>query len=491
MTELTGSERAPGDGADLNEFRRLGHEMIEWAAAYLERVETLAVLPKTRPGSVAAALPLHAPEHAEPLADCFADFQNLIVPNTTHWNHPGFLAYFAISGSPPGILGELLSAVLNVNAMVWRTGPAATELEEVTLAWVRELIGLPTDFDGTINDTASSSTLYALAAAREQLTDLRLRQSGMPGRTDVPRLRVYCSEEAHSSVDKAVITLGLGLDGLRRIRTMADYRLDTVALREAIHADIADGVRPMAVVGTVGTTSTTAVDPIPEIAAVCAEFGVWLHVDAAYGGSAAILPEMRWIMAGCERADSLVVNPHKWMLVPVDLSVLYTRKPTLLRAAFSLTPEYLVTPESEQARNLMDYGLSLGRRFRSLKLWFVLRSYGADGLRAILRSHIELAAEFASRVDRHQDFERLAPQHFSVVVFRHRPAALVGDEAALDRHNLRLLERINTTGRFFLSHTRARGHIGIRLAIGNQATQKTHVEQLWQLLQTEAVADNL
>ena len=483
MPELSSEDRTQIDGADLNEFRRLGHEMIDWVADYLERIETQAVLPSTRPGAVRSALPSSAPEHAEPLADCFADFQNLIVPNTTHWNHPGFLAYFATSGSPPGILAELLSAALNVNAMVWRTGPAATELEELTLSWVRELIGLPADFDGTINDTASSSTLYALAAAREQLSDLRLRQAGLPGRADVPPLHVYCSEEAHSSVDKAVITLGLGLESVRRIQTTSDYRMDANALRDAIRSDIERGARPMAVVGTVGTTSTTAVDPIPHIAEICREHGIWLHVDAAYGGSAAMLPEMRWILDGCDQADSLVINPHKWMLVPVDLSVLYTRKPALLRAAFSLTPEYLVTPEGAGARNLMDYGVSLGRRFRALKLWFVLRSYGAEGLRRILREHIRLARHFAGWIDDHPDFERLAPRHFSVVAFRHCPRALVGDEAALDRHNLQLLERVNASGRFYLSHTRAQGRIAIRMAIGNQATSATHIEQLWQLLQ--------
>jgi aromatic-L-amino-acid decarboxylase len=473
---------------DLEQFRAQGHALIDWIAEYLAHPEEYAVLPPTRPGEVRAALPAAPPQTSELMSDAIADFKELIVPNTTHWNHPGFMAYFAISGSPAGILGELACAALNVNAMVWRTGPAATELEEVTLDWVRQMIGLPGTFDGTINDTASSSTLYALAAAREHLRDLRLRQEGLPGRADVPRLRVYCSEEAHSSVDKAVITIGLGLEGVRHIGTRHDYSMDPAALRRAIEEDLRAGVRPMAVVATVGTTSTTAIDPVPEIAGICAEHKIWLHVDAAYGGNAAALPEMRWILAGCDRADSLVVNPHKWLFVPVDCSVLYTRSPELLRAAFSLTPEYLTTPEAASARNLMDYGVSLGRRFRSLKLWFVLRAYGVEGVRQILREHLRTARLFAGWVDEHPEFERVAPTRFSVVVFRHLPPALSGNAAALDAHNLALLERVNATGRFFLSHTKAKGRLALRLAIGNQRTTEEHVRQAWELVQSLANA---
>jgi aromatic-L-amino-acid decarboxylase len=471
---------------DLAQFRAEGHALIEWIAEYLAHPEEYAVLPPTRPGQVRAALPASPPRTGEQLSNAIADFKDLIVPNTTHWNHPGFLAYFATSGSPSGILGELAAAALNVNAMVWRSGPAETELEEVTLDWVRQMIGLPGTFDGTINDTASSSTLYALAAAREHLRDLRLRQEGLAGRADVPRLRVYCSEEAHSSVDKAVITLGLGLDAVRHISTRHDYSMDPAALRAAIEEDQRAGVRPMAVVATIGTTSTTAIDPVPEIADMCGEHNIWLHVDAAYGGSAATLPEMRWIMAGCERADSLVVNPHKWLFVPMDLSILYTRSPELLRAAFSLTPEYLTTPEANSARNLMDYGVSLGRRFRALKLWFVLRSYGVEGVQQVLREHLKSARLMAGWVDAHPEFERVAPTRFSVVVFRHVPPALAGNAAALDAHNLALLERVNATGRFFLSHTKAKSRLALRLAIGNQRTREEHVRQAWELIQSLA-----
>lgn len=467
----------------LEAFRRHGYESIDWIVDHFRHVEDYRVLPDIRPGAVRAALPPEAPDSAETYEHILRDFRELIVPNTTHWNHPGFLAYFATTATPPGILGELLAAALNVNAMLWRTGPAQTELEEVTMAWLRELIGLPAEFDGHINDTASSSTLYALAAAREQLADLRLRQHGMTGR-DVPRLRVYCSEEAHSSVDKAALTLGVGLDGIRKIPTDDDYSMSASALRSAIEEDIRNSIRPMAVVATIGTTSTTAVDPVPAIAEVCHEHGIWLHVDAAYGGAAAILPEMREIMAGTDHADSLVINPHKWLGVPVDCSALYTRKPELLRAAFSLTPEYLVTPEGSQTRNLMDFGISLGRRFRALKLWFVLRAYGAEQIREVLRGHLRLAQAFADEVDAAEGFERLAPVRFSVVVFRHVPSALQDDPAELDRHNLALLERVNASGEFLLSHTRTRQGIALRLAIGNWGTTGVHVNRAWELIRS-------
>ncbi len=473
---------------DLDQFRSEGHALIEWIAEYLAHPEQYAVFPRTRPGDVRSALPAKPPQTAEPLSAAIDDFKKLIVPNTTLWNHPGFMAYFANTGSPPGILGELAAAALNVNTMVWRSGPAPTELEEVTCDWVRQMIGLPENFDGTINDTASSSTLYALAAAREHLSDLRLRQQGLSGRPDVPRLRVYCSDEAHSSVDKAVITLGLGLDGVRRVATRGDYSMDPDALRRAIEQDSSTGVRPMAVVATVGTTSTTAVDPVPEIADLCTRHNIWLHVDAAYGGSAAVLPEMRWVLAGCDRAQSLVVNPHKWMLVPMDCSVLYTSSPELLRAAFSLTPDYLHTPEAGTARNLMDYGISLGRRFRALKLWFVLRAYGVEGIQEVIREHLRSARLLAGWVDAAPQFERLAPTRFSVVVFRHVPPRLVDDPAGLEAHNLALLERINSTGRFFLSHTRAKGRLALRIALGNQRTDEAQVRALWETIVSCAAA---
>jgi aromatic-L-amino-acid/L-tryptophan decarboxylase len=475
---------AAGD-MDPEEFRRCGYAAIDRVADYLADPTRWPVLPAVQPGALRSLLPADPPEDGEPMDALLRDFDELIVPHTTHWNHPGFLAYFSITGSGPGILGELLAAGLNVNAMLWRTGPAATELEETTLDWLRQLLGLPAGLDGTINDTASSSTLYALAAARELQADLRIREEGLAGRPEVPRLRVYCSTEAHSSVDKAVITLGLGLGGVRRIETDAEQRLDAAALARAIAQDRAAGIRPLAVVATVGTTSTTAVDPVAAVADICEREGIWLHVDAAYGGAAALLPEMRWVLDGCDRADSLVVNPHKWLLVPIDCSVLYTRRPDLLRAAFSLVPEYLTTTAPADVRNLMDYGVSLGRRFRALKLWFVLRYFGAAGLRAILRRHLELARTLADAVDADPHFERLAATRFSVVIFRYRPPG-AHREDVLERLNSEVLQQVNGSGEVYLSHTKVGGRYGLRLAVGNAKTGRMHVERAWQLARAAA-----
>jgi aromatic-L-amino-acid decarboxylase len=466
------------------EIRRVGRLVFDRIAAYLARPEEYAVLPPVSPGAIARSLPPQPPADGESIEDILADFDRLIVPSTTHWNHPGFFGYFSVSASGPGILAEALAAALNVNAMLWRTGPAATELEEVTLDWLRQLIGLPDSFQGTINDTASSSTLYALAAAREAATDLRIREDGMAGRPELPALRLYCSADAHSSVDKAAITLGFGLAGVRRIPVDADFRMDVSTLEAAIAQDRRDGVRPVAIVATVGTTSTTAVDPVQDIADICEREGLWLHVDAAYGGAAAVLPEMRWVLAGCSRADSLVINPHKWLFVPIDCSALYSRRPEVLRRAFSLTPEYLETPEMGHARNLMDYGVSLGRRFRALKLWFVLRYFGGDGIALRLREHVRIAQLFASWVDQTPGFERLAPAPFSVVVFRHVPHDAPDDD--IDRWNARLLDRVNASGRVFLSHTRVNGRFGIRLAVGNIRTTEVEVGLAWDLVREAA-----
>ena len=470
---------------DPQEFRRAADQVVARIAEFLQDPERWRVLPAIAPGTLRNSLPSAPPSAGDDFNDILRDFDRLIMPATTHWNHPGFMAYFATSGSAAGILAESLIAMLNVNAMIWRTGPAATELEEVTLDWLRQMIGLPQNFDGVINDTASSSTLYALAAARELQADLRLREDGLAGRPDVPRLRIYCSEEAHSSVDKAAITLGFGLSGIRRIQADNQYRMDVAALRRAIADDRAHGCRPIAVVATVGTTSTTAVGPVAEIAAICAEEKIWLHVDAAYGGSAAVLPEMRWIMNGCERAHSLVVNPHKWMFVPVDCSALYTARPDLMRRAFSLVPAYLTSAESDVARNLMDYGISLGRRFRALKLWFVLRCFGMTGIADNIRRHIDYATQFEQWIRDSDDFELLAPRHFSVVVFRYHPPGL-DNEDALESVNARILDAVNNSGEVFLSHTKAKGRYGIRVAIGNLRTRETHVARAWELLQKSA-----
>lgn len=399
------------------------------------------------------------------------------MPGITHWNHPAFFAYFGISGSGPGIIGELMAATLNVNAMLWRTSPTATELEQRVLAWVAEMLGLPREWFGEITDTASASTLYALAAAREA-AGMNIREQGMAGRLDLPPLAVYTSTQAHSSVDKAAIALGLGRRWTRHIETDAEFRMQPDLLEQAIQEDLAAGVKPIAVVATVGTTSSTSIDPIEEIATLCERYGIWLHVDAAYGGAAAILPSHRHILKGCERADSLVTNPHKWLLTPIDCSLLYTRRPDDLKRAFSLVAEYLKTNEADVV-NLMDYGLSLGRRFRALKLWMVIRTYGQEGLARIIGGHIKAAQWLATQIDKTPKWERLAPAPFSTVCFRHVPTREVGLEA----HNSAILDKINASGMAFLSHTKLNGNYALRVAIGNQATTQEHVARLWDQLQ--------
>jgi aromatic-L-amino-acid decarboxylase len=466
---------------DPSDFRRHGHELVEWIAAYLEGSERYPVLPRVAPGDVVAALPRWAPEQGEPFEAIFADFERVLVPALTHWNHPGFFGYFAITASAPGVLAEFLSAALNQQAMLWRTSPAATELEEVALGWLRDLMGLPETFEGVIYDTASIATLHALAAARETAVP-GVRELGLAGRSGLGALRVYCSEQAHSSVDKAMIMLGLGHASLRHIAADAEFRMRADCLRDAIAEDRANGLRPIAVVATVGTTSTTSVDPVREIAAICASNGIWLHVDAAYAGVTAMLPDFRARFDGWETADSIVVNPHKWLFTPVDLSAFYCRRMDVMRQAFSLVPEYLRTAEgSRGVRNLMDTGVQLGRRFRALKLWMVLRHFGAEGIRTVLREHIRLAQLFASWVDADEDFERVAPVPFSVVCFRARPR-MPATAADIDGFNARLLDAVNANGDVFLSHTRLDDRLVLRLAIGHLRTTEHHVSRAWALL---------
>ncbi|HSU14443.1 pyridoxal phosphate-dependent decarboxylase family protein [Longimicrobium sp.] len=460
------------------EFRRHAHAAVDWMADYLAGVERHPVLSRVQPGDVAALIPPSPPSQGEDFAGVLADVERVVMPGITHWNHPGFFAYFAITGSGPGIIGEMMAAALNVNGMLWRSSPSVTEVEERALDWLRQMLGLPEVFRGTIQDTASISTLVAIATAREAAR-VGVREMGMSGR-DLPRMRVYASEQVHSSIDKACITLGLGMEGLRKIPVDAEFRMDAAALDAAIEEDRAAGMLPFCVVATVGTTSTSSIDPVAAIADVCARRKVWLHVDAAYGGSAAAVPELRWILDGAERADSVVTNPHKWLFTPIDISVLYLRDPELCRRAFSLVPDYLATPEGASVTNLMDYGPALGKRFRALKLWFVLRYFGAEGVAARIREHVRLARELAGWIDAEPFWERMAPTPLSLVVFRHRPAGMGEEET--DAHNERIMAAVNESGRIFISHTRLHGRIALRLAIGNLRTQEPHVRAAWDLL---------
>jgi aromatic-L-amino-acid decarboxylase len=459
-----------------DEFKRLGYQFVDWVGEYLSHPERLSVLSQNKPGDIRKQLPKSPPLAPEPMSSVLKDMDNIIVPGLTHWNHPDFFAYFPNTGSGPGILGELLCAALNVNGMVWRTAPAATELEEHVLGWLRELIGLPSTFKGIVHDTASTSTFHALAAARETITERNVRDEGIGG-PDGPRLRMYASEQAHSSVEKGAMAIGIGRRGLVKIPTDAEFRMDPSALALSIQKDLNEGMRPFCVVATVGTTSTTSIDPVPAIADICERYGVWLHVDAAYAGSAAIVPEMQYILQGCDRADSLVTNPHKWMLTPVDFSAFYCRRPEMLKRAFSLTAEYLTTAEGEEVTNAMDYSLQLGRRFRALKFWMVIRYFGVDGLRDVIREHIRLGKLFASFVMADSRFELVAPVPFSSVCFRLKSS---------DEENEALINRVNATGRIFISHTRLNEKLTIHFTVGNVRTTEAHVDAAWKLIQSLA-----
>lgn len=456
-----------------------------WIDEYLADPDRYPVLPQVEPGQIRELLPDAAPVEGEPISRILEDFRAIILPGITHWNHPRFMAYFATSSSEAGIVGEMLTSALNVNGMLWRTSPSATELEEVVVRWLRRLMGIEQEWFGMITDTASISTMLALAAAREAREELRVGELGLAGRPDVPMLRVYCSSQAHSSVEKGAMALGIGQVNVVKIPSDAAFRMRPDALARAVRADRDAGMLPLACVATVGTTSTTSVDPVPEIADICERENLWLHVDAAYGGALAVVPEHRDILEGVDRADSMVVNPHKWLFTPMDCSVLYTRRPDALRRAFSLTPEYLQTSQSGVV-NFMDYGVQLGRRFRALKLWMVLRHFGANGIAARIRGHCELAREFASRVEAGDGWEVMAPVPMSVVCFRYAPAG--SSEEELDRLNEQIMHRINSGGSAYLSHTRLDGRYTLRVAIGNLQTTRGHTTELWNALMQAARA---
>ena len=471
----------PGD-MPPEEFRRHAREVVDWIADYLESVGDYPALAQVKPGDIRDSLSATPSEEGEDFGPILDEFREKILPGITHWNHPGFLAYFGITASGPGILGEMLASALNVNAMVWRSSPAGTELEEQAVDWLRQMLELPEEFEGVINDTASSSSLYALAAAREA----RYPEAGEGGLWDVPRSRIYTSSQSHSSIDKGVITLGFGRKGIGRIEVDDEFRMRPDALRAAIEADLEKGVEPVALVATLGTTSTTSVDPVGELAEIAREFGLWLHVDAAYAGPAAMVPELKHHFEGWEEADSIVVNPHKWLFTPIDCSVLYCRRPEMLRGAFSLTPDYLKTGEEGSARNLMDYGVALGRRFRALKLWFVLRYFGKKGVVDRIRGHIALAQMVRGWIDEAPDWEVTAPVPFSTVVFRYSPAEV--DSTRHDELNQAILDRVNASGEVFLSHTVLHDRLCLRIAIGNLRTEADRIQRAWELL-TEAAQE--
>ncbi|MCC5949350.1 MAG: aspartate aminotransferase family protein [Nitriliruptoraceae bacterium] len=512
---LDPAQHGVGD-MDAEAFRRHGAAVIDWIADYLEGIADRPVLAQVTPGQVRGTLPAHPPSDPEPFDALLHDLEARILPGVTHWNHPSFHAYFAITGSGAGILAEAITAALNVNGMLWRTSPSATELEQLVLDWLRQLLGLPAGFDGIICDTASMSTMLALAAARER-TDLDIRQRGLAGRTDVPPLRVYTSEQAHSSVEKAAIALGLGRDGVRTIAVDDTYRMRADLLAEAMREDVRFGYRPLAIVPTVGTTATTSIDPVPAIADVrdelVAELGhdIWLHVDGAYGGMLAVCEERRGVLDGVDQADSFVTNPHKWLFTPIDCSALYLRDPSALTDAFTLVPEYLTTTD-DGVTDYMDWGVQLGRRFRALKLWFVIRYFGSDGLAARIREHVAQAQRLAERVTADADLVLAAPVPMSTVCLRADPAWLptppplldetpdgsaapddplrnpdpaVRRGAVLDELNRAWMARVNASGEAFVSHAVLDGRVVLRLATGSLRTTDEDLARTWARLRTE------
>jgi aromatic-L-amino-acid decarboxylase len=480
---------------EVDDFRAAAHRVVDLMADYLETVESRAILPAIEPGTLRPRFPTSPPEAPESIDAILADYQRLVEPNATHWQHPGFLAYFATSASAPGILGEMLTAVLGQNPMLWRTSPIGTELEMVVVDWLRQALGLPVGFDGLLTDTASTSTLIALAAAREAC-GAEVSAHGLVARDELAGgLRVYASAEAHSSVEKACMTLGLGRSSLVRIPVNDRFEMRPEALAAAVADDLSAGRRPIAVVATLGTTSSTSVDPVAAISEVAGREGLWLHVDAAYAGVVAMLPDRRAPFAGWERADSIVVNPHKWLFTPLDASLLLTHRMDALHAAFSLTPEYLRTLDrAAPVRDYNEYTPQLGRRFRALKLWMLLRWFGLDGLRRRIQGHLELAADLARRVAADPDWELLAPVPFSTVCLRWRPATLadrVAEPAVaawLDQANAAIIDAVNRSGEVFLSHTRLADRFAIRVAIGNIRTEPRHVDRAWELLRGAAIA---
>jgi aromatic-L-amino-acid/L-tryptophan decarboxylase len=465
---------------DPSEFRRLGHELVDWIAAYREGLAELPVMSRVQPGEVAAQLPASPPDQPEGLGDIVADLDRLVLPGITHWNHPGWFAYFPSNTDLSSVLADLVTAGLGAQGMSWQTSPAATEVEDVAMDWLRQMVGLPGAFTGVIQDSASSSTLTALLCARERASAFSQNGGGL--QAAAPPLTVYASDQAHSSIGKAALLAGYGADHLRLLGTDEQHALRLDLLAAAVDHDLSEGRRPCAVVATIGTTATTALDPLHDIAALCERHGLWLHVDAAMAGTAMICPEYRWMWGGIERADSLVFNPHKWLGTGFDLSAYYVRDPQHLVRVMSTDPSYLRTAQDGQVRNLRDWGIPLGRRFRALKLWFLVREYGVQGLQARLRRDIDNAHWLAGQVAQAPGWELVAPAPLQTVCLRHVPPALAGDEDALAIHNLAIAGGVNREGRFSLTTAELKGVRIIRVSVGAQATEREHVAALWERL---------
>ncbi len=480
----------PGNLGDmpLDDFKSLGNRFVEWICSYFGDIASYPVLSTSKPGDIRNALPGNPPEYSESFNDIIKDLDNIIMPGITHWNHPNFNAYFSNTGSGPAVLADLVTAALNVNVMLWKTSPSATELEETVMEWMRQLLGLPDGFFGMIIDTASTATFTSIVAARENVPGLNIRLKGFAGVEGLKPMILYCSDQAHSSVEKGAVAAGIGLENVRKIKSDENFSIITSELEKNIRADINNGKLPFVVVSTIGTTSTTSIDPVPEIGRISRKYGLWHHVDGAYAGVVSIVPERRSLMDGFENVDSYVTNPHKWLFAPIDTSLIFYRDPEKVRSAFSIVPEYLKTAESSETIDYMNYGIQLGRRFRALKLWFILRYFGRQGLINRLRDHLRISLMFRDFIEESEDFELMAPVPFSVICFRFNPGRKISDEDELEKINSDLMEKINSTGKLFLSHTKLRGKYIIRYAVGNINTNEDHIKKAWELISSSAEA---
>ena len=467
---------------NIEEFRKYAHEIVDWIAEYYENIESYPVKSKVQPGEIFSLLPEEPPAQGESMQDILSDFDRIILPGITHWQSPGFHAYFPANTSFPSVLGEMLTSALAAQCMKWDTSPAATELEEKVMTWLKGMLGLPAFFQGVIQDTASTSTLTAILSAREKFSDFRINREGIKKEEN---FRVYCSTQAHSSVEKAVKIAGIGSDNLVKIDTDDAFRMDMGKLREAILNDIGTGKKSLCVVIALGTTSSTAIDSLSEAAAICSEFNVWLHVDAAYAGSALILPEYRWMIEGIEGADSFVFNPHKWLFTNFDCSAYFVKNKTTLVNTFQLVPEYLKSQSQGKVNDYSDWGIQLGRRFRALKLWFVLRSFGVEGLQEKLRYHLKLADRFVELLKTDNHFEILTPVTMNVICFRYLPEKVTGEQE-INKFNEELLHRINSGGKIYLTHTKLNGIYAIRMVIAQTNVQERHVNIAWNIIRSTA-----
>ncbi len=463
---------------DTESFRKHAHELVDWMADYFENVEDYPVMPNVKPGDIFKQIPDEAPTKPQSFDDIFQDFKDIIVPGMTHWESPNFMAYFPANKSKSSVLGEMLMSTMGAQCMIWLTSPAAAELEEKMMEWLREMVGLAPSFTGVIQDTASTATLCAILTAREKYSKFSVNENGF---TD-EKFIVYSSEQIHSSIDKAVKIAGLGSANLRKIAVDEDFAMKADALHRQVIRDIEDGFKPLCVVSAIGTTSTTAIDPIKEITAICAKYNIWHHVDAAYAGTALVCPELRWMSEGANGADSFVFNPHKWMFTNFDCTAYFVKDPAALVNTFSITPDYLKTDVDGEVKNYRDWGIPLGRRFRALKLWFVIRELGVKGIQEKIRKHVSLGKWLAKQVDLHPQFELLAPVPLNTVCFRY----INGEEKHLDQLNQKIMDQINSSGKLFFTQTKLDDKFTLRLAFGNTNLEAYHVENAWQLIQDTA-----